>query len=475
MQYSIVNFSEFKADDFRIDAEYWHPDFIENAHLVSPHQKMRDFVSPDILNIKSTPINQDFEYLRSSQISPRSFEYKTTRVQLGEEPERAYHLLEKGDVVVSTVMPHRNAVALIKTDGVVGSSDLAVLRSNGIQPEYLLAFCKTAYFVNCLIRSNKKSLYPAVSIGDVLDTALFVPSDSFETLIVKAIKTSIFDIDRSKQIYAQAESLLLSELGLANWRPKSQLTFVKNFSDMQRAGRIDSDYFQPRYEQVVNAIRNHPGGSDTLGNLVTLKQCAEVKMLEDLGEGIPFVRVSDLSPFEITEEKYISEELYAEMQEHQPQKDEILFSKDGAPGIAYYFCKRPKRMIPSSGILRLKSDTDKVGREYLTLVLNSILTQEQVQRDVAGSSLIPRWRLDQVAATLIPFLSKEKQIEIEQSISESFRLRNGSKKLLEHVKKTVEIAIEQGERAASNWLESIRRNRNRQDGMKTRNGTYYTN
>ena len=461
MRYSVVNFSEFKADDFRIDAEYWHPDFIKNAHLISPRQRMKDFVSSDILNIKSTPINRDFEYLRSSQISPRSFEYKTTRVQLGEEPEQAYYRLEKGDVVVSTVMPDRNAVALIKTDGVVGSSDLAVLRSNSIQPEYLLAFCKTAYFVNCLIRADKKNLYPTVSIRDVLDTALFVPSDSFETLIVKAVKTAIFDIDRSKQIYVRSESLLLSELGLTDWRPKSQLTFVKNFSDMQRAGRIDSDYFQPRYEKVVNAIRNYPGGSDTLGNLVTFKQCVEVKRLEDLEEGIPFVRASDLSRFEITEEKHISKELYAEMQEHQPQKGEILLSKDGTPGIAYYFRKRPKRMIPSNGILRLKTRTDEIGREYLTLVLNSILTQEQVQRDVAGSSLIPRWRLDQAAATLIPLLSEERQVEIEQRLSESFRLRNHSKKLLEYVKEAVEIAIEQGEQAASNWLESARRNRSR--------------
>ena len=461
MQYSIVNFSEFKADDFRIDAEYWHPDFIENAHLVSPHQRMRDFVSSDIFNIKLTPINRDFAYLSSSQISPQSFEYKTTSVQLGEEPEQACYLLEKGDVVVSTVMPDRNAVALIKTDGVVGSSDLAVLRPNGIQPEYLLAFCKTAYFVNCLIRANKRSLYPAVSIRDVLDTALFVPSGSFEALIVKAVKTSIFDIDRSKQIYAEAESLLLSELGLADWRPKSQLTFVKNFSDMQRAGRIDSDYFQPRYEEVVNAIRNYPGGSDTLGNLVTFKECIAVEKLEDFEEGIPFVCVSDLSPYEITEEKYISKELYAEIQEYQPRKGEILLSKDKTPGIAYYFRKRPKRMIPSSGILRLKTSTDKVGHEYLTLVLNSILTQEQVQRDVAGSSLIPRWRLDQVAATLIPLLSKEKRVEIEQRLSESFRLRNQSKKLLECVKEAIEIAIKQGERTASNWLESVRRNRSR--------------
>jgi len=81
MQYSIVNLSEFKADDLRMDAEYWHPVFIENAARLSSHQKIRDFVSPDIRNIKSTPINGDFAYLSDSQMSPSHLEYKTTSVR----------------------------------------------------------------------------------------------------------------------------------------------------------------------------------------------------------------------------------------------------------------------------------------------------------------------------------------------------------------------------------------------------------
>ena len=86
-----------------------------------------------------------------------------------------------------------------------------------------------------------------------------------------------------------AESVLLSELRLTDWRPKSRLTFVKNFSDMQRAGRIDSNYFQPRYESVVKAIRNYPGGSATLGDLVTFKRGVEVEKQQTLEAGIPFV------------------------------------------------------------------------------------------------------------------------------------------------------------------------------------------
>ena len=455
MPYSMVNLSEIEAlDDFRIDAEYWHPDFIRNSKLVPSHQKLRDYVSRNIANIKSSPINQDFEYLEISQISLSSLEYQTTTVKSGEEPDRAHHLLRKGDVVVSTVRPNRNAVALIKTDGIVGSSGLAVLRPVNVEAEYLIAFCKTSYFVNCLMRASKASMYPAVSTSDIRDTPLFVPSEPLRLLVVETVKNSTLALDISTQIYTQAQILLLTELGLADWQPKHLLTFVKNFSDTKRAERIDADYFQPKYDAIVNAIKNYSGGWDTLRNLATLKKCVEVGSKEYLENGIPFVRVSNLSPFEITQEKYISEELYAEIAEHQPKQGEIFLSKDATPGIAYYLREAPEKMILSGGILRLKSKTDKIGNECLTLVLNSILTQEQVSRDVGGS-VIFHWRPDQVAETVIPILHQDRQTEIEQKIIESFNLRNRAKDLLEYAKRTVEIAIEQGEQAAVNWIRSF--------------------
>ena len=162
--------------------------------------------------------------------------------------------------------------------------------------------------------------------------------------------------------------------------------------------------------------------------------------------------MSNLSPFEITQEKYISEELYAEIKEYQPQKGEILLSKDATPGIAYHLSAEPEKMIPAGGILRLKTKTDKIGNEYLTLVLNSILTQEQINRDVGGSVIL-HWRPDQVAGTVIPILHQEKQAEIQQKVIESFNFRKHAKDLLEHAKRAVEIAIEQDEQTAINWLE----------------------
>ena len=61
---------------------------------------------------------------------------------------------------------------------------------------------------------------------------------------------------------------------------------------------------------------------------------------------------------------------------------------------------------------------------------------------------------DDILDFSIPILPKEKQTEIEQKIIESFNLRKRAKDLLEHAKRAVEIAIEQDEQTAIDWLQS---------------------
>ncbi|MCK5696776.1 MAG: hypothetical protein KAI02_01350 [Gammaproteobacteria bacterium] len=339
-----------------------------------------------------------------------------------------------------------------------------MIRANeSINNYYLFCYLSGKYGQNQL--SQRITGAVPLSIDKESTRSVFVPlfSDNIQKLVSKAIKDHFKSSDKSKKLYKQAQNILLSELNLTNWQPKHQLTFIKNYSDTEQAKRIDAEYYQPKYDKIINAIKNYSGGWDILDNLVSIKKSIEVGSSEYLDQGVPFIRVSNISPFEMSEEKYISESLYNELtpqennikfeqsKNYQPKQDEILFSKDGSPGIAYYLKEQPSKMIPSGGILRLKSKNDKVNNEYLTLVLNSVLTQEQVKRDVGGS-IILHWRPDQVKETVIPILSEEKQIEIQEKITESFTLRNQSKHLLECAKQAVEMAIEQNEKTALNWL-----------------------
>lgn len=363
--------------------------------------------------------------------------------------------LKKDDVLL-TITGVSYGKSAVVTDEFVGANinqHSVKMTVKNVAPYFLSTFLNCKYGYSQSTRHIVGITRPALDYSSIRTFLIPDLDKEFQDTIASCCHIAEKLRKDSKECYTDAQTLLLSELGLANWQPKHQLTFVKNFSDMESAGRIDADYFQPKYDDIVNAIKSCTGGWDTLENLVTLKKCVEVGSKAYTEEGIPFVRVSNLSPFEITKEKYISEELYAEITEHQPKQGEILLTKDATPGTAHYLREVPEKMIPAGGILRLKSKTKRVGNEYLTLVLNSILTQEQVNRDVGGSVIL-HWRPDQVAGTVIPILHQEKQTEIEQKVLESFNGRKRAKDLLEQAKRAVEIAIEQDEQTAIDWLNS---------------------
>ena len=249
----------------------------------------------------------------------------------------------------------------------------------------------------------------------------------------------------------EAESVLMSEIGLGNRQSCHQLTFVRSYSDVKAVSRVDSEYFQPKYDEIVEAIKSYSGGWDHLENLVSIRKCVEVGRAEYLNEGIPFIRVSNLSRFGISEEKYISEELYQKLRMHQPKRGEILYTKDGTPGIAYCLNEEPQRMIPSGGVLRLNLKTDRISGNCLTVILNSFLVREQVNRDVGGS-IILHWRPDQVKKVVVPILSESIQQAIEKKVSKSFNLRSKSENLLKSAMNAVEIAVVENEKAAMGSL-----------------------
>jgi len=368
----------------------------------------------------------------------------------------AKKIAQEGDFLISRLRSYLQEMGIVekREKDQIFSTEFLVFRqkTNQISSFTLFALCMTDAVQMILKRGQYGTEHPR--FYDFLLTKLPVPDclSAIDPSIQKAIQQALCVRALSRDIYNQAQSILLSELGLTDWQPDHRPWFAKHYSDLQKSERIDADYFQPKYDEIVDAIKTCHGGWKTLGNLVSVKKCIEVGSGEYLDKGIPFVRVSNLSPFEITKEKYISPSLYANSKEHQPKQGEILLTKDATPGIAHYLKESPEKMIPSGGILRLKAKTDEINNQYLTLVLNSILTGEQVNRDVGGSVIL-HWRPDQVKGVVVPILPKETQTQIAEKVTEAFILRKQSKHLLESAKRAVEIAIEKNERAAVKWLE----------------------
>ncbi|MHB2150142.1 restriction endonuclease subunit S domain-containing protein [Calditrichota bacterium LG25] len=468
MECLTIDYSYTQKEDgtFRLDAEHYRKKYLDirNKLLSFGAIQLKELIIRPIMTGHTPSMKREEYYggkikfiktdnLREFNITEN---YTHMLTDIGNEIIKR-SALKENDIIVTIIGATYDIVGracLIQKKDLPANinQNIALIRvSKRITPEFLTVYLNTYYGRNYLWFLSRQTEQVNLNCREI--EKLLVPkcSDRFQLIITNIYEKSFSLIEKSKYLYQQAQTLLLSELGLLDWQPKHQLSFIKNFSDTQKAGRIDAEYFQPKYEEIIEAIKSYSGGWDTLGNLVSVKKCVEVGSDEYLNEGIPFIRVSNLSPFEITEEKYISEELYLKLSEHQPQKGEILLSKDATPGIAYYINEEPKKMIPSGGILRLKLIDNSFNEETLTTILNSLIVQEQIKRDVVGSVIL-HWRPDQVKNTLIPILSDPVQEEIKQKIIESFNLRKQSKHLLEAAKRAVEIGIEEGEDTAMEWL-----------------------
>ena len=456
MQYSIVNRSEvFKTKNIRLDAEYWHPHFIENEELI---RKENPVELNEVSSIKSgsTPRGANFKsigvpFIRAQDFG-RGYIDRQSIVYISEE--------EANDKQADDIKPRDIIISIAGTVGEIGLSNIrsnfnqnvARIRTKGdVLPEFLFSFLRSRFGQYQLKRVNTGNIQPYLNTGNLYPILVLRLSNSFQLTISEVIKDFIYCSEISQKNDNDLHEIIIGELGLPRYQPTHKLTFTKNFSDTQKAERFDAEYFQPKYDEITDAIKSYKGGWDKLGNLVTYKKSVEVGSEKYFSEGVPFTRVSNLTPFEITEEKYITEEMYQELRQHQPKKGEILLTKDATPGIAYHLNEEPKKMIVSSGILRLANTAQKLNNETLTSILNSIITKQQAERD-AGGSVIQHWRPEQIENALIPILSEPIQAQLKEKITESFNLRRKSKRLLAQAVKAVEIAIEKDEKTATQWL-----------------------
>ncbi|MFQ1004422.1 hypothetical protein [Gilliamella sp. CG22] len=111
------------------------------------------------------------------------------------------------------------------------------------------------------------------------------------------------------------------------------------------------------------------------------------------------------------------------------------------------------KIITSGALLHLNIIDDEFLPDYLTLVLNSPIVQLQAERD-AGGSIIQHWKPSEIEEVIIPKLPLDSQKKISDLVLQSFKLKKQSEQLLEVAKKAVEIAIEQNEATAIDYINS---------------------
>lgn len=233
--------------------------------------------------------------------------------------------------------------------------------------------------------------------------------------------------------------LLYKEIGFTETvKAKSQTVYGhKTLSNsFLLSGRLDAEYYQPKFDYLFNELNKFK--TKTIKQVATLSKSIEPGSDAYKDNGIPFIRVADLSKFGLSEPAiYLDSSTFKET--IRPKKDTILLSKDGSVGIAYKV-EEQIDVITSSAIVHLIVTDKEVLPDYLTLIINSVVVQMQAERD-AGGSIIQHWKPSEIEKVVIPVLPMQEQIKLSEILQQSFALRKESKRLLQKATLMVENAI----------------------------------
>ena len=366
-------------------------------------------------------------------------------------------ILKKKEIVITKVgTPCYTSIVDDYEEVALSRTVLGLVNIKDVNPFYLMCFLRCKYGFEQLYRQRELTIQYQLTLSRVKDINVFIPSNEFQLKIDSIIqKHQKFKRDSIIK-YKEAELILTKYIRIDFDKFNNTGISSKTLKDSYlRTGRIDAEYYQVKYDELITKLKSlNSYKLSTDEGICTFKKSIEPGSDYYQDEGIPFIRVSDISKFGIQESEIkLPFDVDDNIERLYPKKDTILFSKDGSIGIAYKVDKDLK-VITSGALLHLSiKDINKVLPEYLTLVLNSRIVQMQAERDSNGA-IIQHWRIDEISNVLIPVAPMEIQTDIKHKINESFKLRKESEELIKKGIRAVEISIEKSEEAAIEFLES---------------------
>ncbi len=263
------------------------------------------------------------------------------------------------------------------------------------------------------------SIQQHIFIWQIKNILVFLASKNFQATITDLYIKSIKFLTDSERLYAQAEQLLLSELNLLNWKPKHQSSFVKNYSDTISSSRIDAEYYQPMYDEIIDRFNNY--------KYVNLNDICE---LIGHPSNPPYAKNEETNKTFIVTQKHLGR--YFLNDDFWLKDDAIYTTKEFIKNNNQYLLRNNDILIYSVGayigksniyttnlqatigsfltIVRLKENT--INPYYLLLLLNTdlgIMMSKRYQRSLAQPYLYPY----DIKKLTIPLIEKDIQNNIE--------------------------------------------------------------
>lgn len=447
---------EFSA---RIDAEYYQKKYLEYEEKVQNCRGCRmDEVSDFLIGPFGSAYDTDkyvehseYRYIRGQDVKPFLVQDNSPKYMAKSDYLRLQkYSLSAGDILISVVGTLGNAciVRENETPAIFSCKSTAVLVNN-INRFYLISYLNSEYGQKLLLRKERGAIQKGLNLDDL--RSLLIPrfSESLYLKIESIIRASFDSIEASKKLYNAAEKALVRALPdrvLANFGTQYS---VKKLSDsFASTGRLDAEYYQPKFDKYYTFICGSQHGFSTVENMFapireicdrTLKSYKYVE-IGDINVGSGFATPNEVATADLPDNAKI-----------MTKKGDIIVSTVRPNRGAVAILEEDSLLV--SGAFTVLREHGTYKKEVLQVLLRTPLYRDWLLRYNVGTSY-PVIKDSDVLNIPIPLFDDEIQNTVATKVQESFALRKQSEQLLECAKRVVELAIEQGEEAALHWVKS---------------------
>jgi type I restriction enzyme S subunit len=245
----------------------------------------------------------------------------------------------------------------------------------------------------------------------------------------------------------KAEQLLLSELRLQDWKSHHILSYVGNYNHTVQAHRIDAEHFQPKFDEIRRHISMyHPQRLSKLASPIV------DGLSFDEQQKYRYIEIGDVNTSNgkvaFTEREVKDLPPNAKI---KVKGGELIISKvrptRGAIGVVPEECQI--NGVCSSAFVVL--DVSSPVREFLQVYLRSIIGRTLLEQSCKGTSYPTIEDIDVINLS-IPTLSIETQESISALVRKSHITRKNAEVILGKAKHAIEIAVEENEEKALQYL-----------------------
>lgn len=356
-----------------------------------------------------------------------------------------------GDLVLSkTAYP---AASLVTVPECNVSQDIIAVRlsENGkvqFKQGYLVAFLNSKYGMRLMGREFQGNVQQHLSLDDGKKLRIPKLGHELQGLVDGLFRRGDGIRDSAQSGLRDAENTLLSALGLAGWAPQQPLAYVSSLTAIQTAKRLDAQFYAPRIQELINLLA---GSSSTIGTVAESRHerfdkadheefdYIEIGNLEASGTAVSARIPADEAPSRATWYVREGDIITSTVRPIRRLSAQILPEQDGSVCSSGFVVLRPTGTLP----------------EVLLTFLRLPAICELMDL-YASASMYPAISEADILRIPFPAIDSATAGSICEAVRRSRVARAHALELLDRAKRSVEIAIEEDEDAALDYLHNAR-------------------